>query len=173
MSASHDAPVLYVAADLRAKFPLCFLSGVGLGLLQLILWDKSHPMTPTLVDKLLSDQIAMTTIFCLSIFCFLLGGLFYRFRNRIFHQKAASIMEPLVKWLTQLASIGANVICGVGLVALFTGAARHGLLIVLFVLYLVGMMEISNGLWRREGLSKTSPYFLSILMCAPFIAPML
>ncbi|BDU22197.1 hypothetical protein [Dyella sp. GSA-30] len=168
MSTSNEKPKLHVASSLRAKFPAYFCIGLLLGIAHRLLWTKDHPVT--LAQSVWSDQVAMTTMFCLAIPLMALGMALFPFRGRPFHHKIASKIQPELAALTTFASIAFSITAGFGLVAMFTCAASHAPLIILFLLYLVAMMEITMGLWHEQGLSKASPYLLSLLVVAPLIA---
>lgn len=163
-----ETPTLYVGRALRRHFVFWFISGVFLGLAHLAQWSPNHPKTFAFLLWL--DEAPMATLFFLTIILMLSGALLYRFRKRAFHQTLSARIEPAIRLLTQLASITVQVTLGMGVVALFSGAAAHALLIVLFVVYIIAMMEISTGLWRPAGLSKASPHLLAILMAAPLVA---
>lgn len=171
MTTPTETPSLYVASALRRHFVPWALAGVCLGFAHLALWSPIHPQTFALL--LWVDEAPMSTLFFLTITLMISGALLYRFRNRPFHQKISAWIEPVIQLLTQLASIAAQVTFGMGLVAVFSGAAPHALLIVFFVVYLIAMMEISTGLWRRTGLSKAAPYLVHVMIVAPFISRIL
>jgi len=168
---SHEKPKLHVAPFLRAKFLVYFCIGFLLGLAHKLLWTHDHPVT--LAQNLWSDQVAMTTIFCLAIPLMIFGMMLFPFRGRGFHRKITSMIQPELAALTTFASIAVSITSGFGFVAMFTDAASHAPLLILYLLYLVAMMEITTGLWHERGLSKASPYLLPLLVVAPVIAPML
>jgi hypothetical protein len=171
MTPAHKTPWLYVAPALRKNFFPWTCLGVFLGLANLLLWSKDHPKT--LAIEVWGDNVAMPTIFCLAIFLMVTGIFSFPFRNHPFHHRIAAWVAPLIKALTRLVAVAFQVTFGMAVVAIFSGAARHAPLLMLFLVYLVAMPEITTGLWKPQGISRSAPFLLSIMMCAPLIAPML
>jgi hypothetical protein len=160
--------MLYVTSALRRDFVPWFIAGVCLAFAHLVLWSLTHGKT--FAYELWLDEAPMATLFLLTITLIFFGAALYRFRHYPFHQKIAAWVEPAIQSLHRLASVTAQVTLGMGIVAVFTGAASHALLIAFFILYVISMMEISTGLWRPAGLSKAAPHLLGILMVAPLVA---
>jgi hypothetical protein len=171
MTAAHTTPLLYVAPALREKFLPWVCLGVFLGLANLLLWSKDHPKT--LAIEVWGDNVAMPTFSCLAIFLLVTGALSFPFRNHPLRHRMAVWVTPFIKALTKLAAVGFQVTSGMALVGVCSGVARHAPLFILFLLYLVALPEITTGLWKPQGLSRSAPFLLSIMMSAPVIAPIL